>query len=432
MLEQEGFDEECYEQPQMMCHYCLDKFNLDMMEHPENKKFVYYRCSGKDWVCRARHECSNPINISWNKDMLMGSKTYVKKISHAMETMDPRIALLSIHKFHQEICKEQHHMVKMVQVGEQMAFQTYTPFRLRDEMFPVPPIGEEWSDYDVKPWNGERDKILTPAHWKNRIDDMMTDKYSTWVQTCTCQNSQMLPDRDVCNFCLGKYVKKTVVFIQEEEEEEEIPTPSDGKTILPGVPINPNWFRFNQKICAEEDPNDEPHTSKTYTSDEAPPINRMTPKEILQDMRQIAGVPEPCNWCQWRKIAFPKVERHCTGVYNLCYLKFSLFEDLPLALNRFGTMHHQLMKCDTVKGYQKLMNSLFDVDEVERAIQIKLMVDDDISFYYPYMGRVMACYDALIFRAYWGNKVLKKLNPSPVSTSEEDDEEEIVINLQQV
>ena len=425
MLDQEGFDEEAYEQPQMMCHYCLDKFNLEQTEHPENKKFIYYRCSGKDWVCRARHECCNPVTIQWNREQLMSSRTYVKKICEAIDLLDPRIALISINKFHADISREQHHMVKITQVGEQMAYQTYTPFRLEDEMFPIPPVGEEWSDFQVPPSSG-KDSITT-SHWKGREDMMLYDRMITWFQTCTCKNSEMDPEREVCHICLAEYVKKTVVFQEEVQEKNKLSQAGkmqggNGLSKLPGIPINANWFKFTQYLCSEDDPKDKPDTSKTFNYEKQSLSHPLTVRDALEKMAEISGVPEPCNWCQWRKIAFPKVDRHCTGVYNLCYFKHAMFEELPVHLNRFGTMHHQMVKCDTVKGYQKLMDSLFSVEEVERAIAIKLMVDDDISFYYPFMSRVMACYDALIFRYYWGDKVLKKLD----SSSEESDDSEII------
>lgn len=416
MLELENFDENEFEQPQVMCTYCSNKFNLDFGEHPETKKFIYYRCSGKEWICQARHECACVEEIPWNKDVLMSHKTYVHKVTKAIETMEPRIALISLHKFHQDITKEQHHMVKMTQVGEQFCYPTFTPFRLDNDMFPLPAIGQELSDYIVPPWNGLKDEVIFDAQWKNTEHHMYRDTIVTFLQTCNCLNSQM-DDAERCVVCEERYERRLFYY---KEGDERLVTPEDTRkeahnSSMPNIPSTSTWNQFSKVMNFEAScGNQAPMSFQTQMKT----LNNLTVKEALTNIHAITGAPNPCDWCQWRKVTFPHSDIHCTGIYKLCYFKFTMFEEMPYGLNRYAAIQHQIMKCSTVKEYRKFMDKIFSVDEIQRAITLKLMIDDDISFYYPFMGRVMALYDALILRWYWGDRVLKE---TVSSTTSEDD-----------
>ena len=436
MLEKENFNETDYEQPQIMCGYCSKKFNLDIAEHPENKKFIYYRCSGKDWICQARHECASVQDIPWKKDWLMSHETYVKKVCHAIENMEPRIALNSLHKFHEDITREQHHMVKMTQIGEICCYPTFTPFQLENGMFPLPPIGEEWSPYQIEPWGGWKQDDIRDAQWRNTEQQIYKDMVVTYVQTCHCQESQM-DGEDYCTVCGEGYDKKMLYYTEDcatdegkmKQEKPQQPHNEDGHYPMPGIPTNPHWNKFCQAMLHDASHNPIPtmsHTTQVKT------LTNLTVKDTLSKIHAIAGAPDPCEWCQWRKVAFPGNDIHCTGVYKLCYFKYTMFEEVPYGLNRFASMQHQIMKSDTVKEYGKFMDRIFSVDEIQRAITLKLMIDDDIAYYYPFMSKVMACYDALILRWYWGPYVLKEKEPSTSTSESETAEEEVVIEYTQL
>lgn len=425
MLEKMDYDEDCYPPCQMMCPYCTDKFNWDQSEPLDNKKFVYHRCSGTDWICRARHECACPIYIQWNKEQLMTHNTYVKKINQAIQTMDPRIAMFSINCFNNEIAKEQHHMVKIVQVGEQFIYHTYSPFQLEDGMFPVPPIGHEWSAVEVLPWSAAQSasELITKAHWKNYKEEKKHDKMQTWIQVCNCANSDMVPEEFKCDKCGTNYNERTVICREEVIEEHVL---DDCK--MPGVPKQADWDKF-YKVALQNECEDISHregSNQTGLNEiRIKHVWSLNGKELLEQIHTITGHPDPCEWCKWRKINFPKLEIHCSGVYDLCHFKHRMLEEAPYGLNRYGSMHHAIMKCDSVQEYARLLDKIFSVSAVERAVTLKLIVDDDIAFYHPHMCTVINCYDALIMRWYWGDNVLNKpICDTPSSSSLSSDEEE--------
>ena len=428
MLEKMNYDEECEPVCELMCHYCSEKFTWDQTEHPENKKFVYHRCSGKEWICRARHECASPMYIQWNKEQLMSHHTYVKKINQAIQSMDPKIALFSINCFHNEVSKEQHHMVKIIQVGEQFIYHTYSPFKLEDGMFPVPPIGHEWSEFQVLPWGAGQlaSELITKAHWKNYGEEKLRDKMQTWIQVCSCPNSSMMPQEFKCTQCGTKYNERTVIYHEEMVEEHVL-----DECTMPGTPKQADWDKFYQVALQNECVEGEKGEGSTQNSLNSVRIRHvwsLSGKELLEQIHTITGHPDPCDWCKWRKLYFPKLDVHCTGVYDLCNFKHRMFEESPYGLNRIGTMHHAIMQCHNVKDYAKLLDKIFSVNEIERAVTLKLIVDDDIAFYYPHMCKVMDCYDALIMRWYWGEHVLVNreicTTPSSSSDSSEEDPEE--------
>lgn len=422
MLEQMDYSEEYQPGCKMMCNYCSEKFKWDNTEHPENKKFVYHRCSGMSWICKARHECASPIYIQWNKEQLMTHTTYVKKINQAIQTMDPKIALFSINCFHNEVKKEQHHMVKMVQVGEQFIYHTYSPFKLQDGMFPVPPIGNEWSEFGIIPWGAGKkaSELITEAHWKNYEEKQNHEKMQTWIQVCNCANSEMVPETFKCSQCDTKYNEKAV-FYQESVEEEQVLN----ECTMPGRPKEADWDKFYKVALQNECSEEEGSRQEGLNQVRIKHVWSLNGLELLEQIQTITGHPNPCDWCKWRKLYFPKLEVHCTGIYDLCHFKHKFFEESPYGLNRTGTMHHAIMKCDDVKEYAKLLDKIFSVNEIERAITLKLIVDDDIAFYYPHMCKVIDCYDALIMRWYWGKNVLKTaICSTPTSTPDSSDIDE--------
>ena len=75
----------------------------------------------------------------------------------------------------------------------------------------------------------------------------------------------------------------------------------------------------------------------------------------------------------------------------------------------------RILLCDTVKRYGELLDEIFNVKFIERAMQLKAMVDCQIMAIHPHMAKIIAFYDLMIYRYY-----------SPVwnRNAEEEEEEE--------
>ena len=56
--------------------------------------------------------------------------------------------------------------------------------------------------------------------------------------------------------------------------------------------------------------------------------------------------------------------------------------------------------CDTLKRYADLLDEIFNAKFIERAMQLKAMVDYQIDTIHPHMAKIIAFYDLLIYRYY--------------------------------
>ena len=68
-----------------------------------------------------------------------------------------------------------------------------------------------------------------------------------------------------------------------------------------------------------------------------------------------------------------------------------------------------------MKRYADLLDDIFSVKFLERAMQLKAMVDCEIIAIHPHMARIIAFYDLLIYRYYspvWNRDAERKLQSS--------------------
>ena len=85
----------------------------------------------------------------------------------------------------------------------------------------------------------------------------------------------------------------------------------------------------------------------------------------------------------------------------------------------------KILLCDTKKNYGKLLDEIFNVKFIERAIQLKAMVDCQIMAIHPHMAKIIAYYDLLIYRYYspiWNRNGEGKLQA--LEEEEEDDDDD--------
>ena len=60
----------------------------------------------------------------------------------------------------------------------------------------------------------------------------------------------------------------------------------------------------------------------------------------------------------------------------------------------------RILLCDTKKNYGELLDEIFNVKFIERAMQLKAMVDCQIMAIHPHISKIIAYYDLLIYRYY--------------------------------
>ena len=87
-------------------------------------------------------------------------------------------------------------------------------------------------------------------------------------------------------------------------------------------------------------------------------------------------------------------------------------------------MMTRILMCDTLKRYAEFMNEIFKVKYIERAMQLKAIVDCQIMGIHPHMAKIIAKYDLLMYRYYspvWNRNAEGKLE---LEEKEEEQEKE--------
>ena len=63
-----------------------------------------------------------------------------------LKNQQPKDAVYNIEHFHLELTKKMPHLMKTTQLAQFLIYSNYIPFQLTEGIFPVPPIGEEFTD----------------------------------------------------------------------------------------------------------------------------------------------------------------------------------------------------------------------------------------------------------------------------------------------
>ena len=85
----------------------------------------------------------------------------------------------------------------------------------------------------------------------------------------------------------------------------------------------------------------------------------------------------------------------------------------------------QILLCDTMKNYGELLDEIFNVKFIERAMQLKAMVDCQIMAIHPHKARIIPFYDLLIYRYYspvWNRNGEGKLQALEEDGGDDDDD----------
>ena len=150
-----------------------------------------------------------------------------------------------------------------------------------------------------------------------------------------------------------------------------------------------------------------------------------TLNEILHAIHKLSLASDACFHCVWLKHKMPRKIINCTGIPKLCSLKYELFNVWPSKFYKESYLMTRILLCDTMENYGKLLDEIFNVKFIERAMQLKAMVDCQIMAIHPHMAKIIAYYNLLIYRYYspvWNRNGEGKLQT--LKEEEEEDEEE--------
>ena len=376
LLDKLNYNEKQHVQVYNLCTHCETVEDLDRSVPMEKKKLTYLHCSGYDWICRAIYEVERDETILWTQYSLMTPQEYCELITEAMETMEPRSAMFSIHKFNKDLRMEQPHTVNTIHAVEELLFKCYVPLKLQKNRLPVPPEGKEFLEEIVAPMNIEQSELVEPTFKES------------WVPTCSCPEKSLDPETEACTQCGNSKLQlvrekintgdltqmpdwdPTLHFLDEEKDMV------DGNAAATGIQRDLDIVRARALV------------SNTCT-------------EMINHISTHTGIKDPCQFCQTKKRSAPDRIVECSGVEELCTFKHEFFKAWPVGMVRDKSYNEIVLSCYTVAKYKDILDQVFSLKYVERAMNVKRMIDTDLLPIHPHLAPVANLYNCILYRYYW-------------------------------
>ena len=193
------------------------------------------------------------------------------------------------------------HLIKTTQLAEFLIYSNYIPFQLTEGIFPVPPIGEEFTDAYVPP-------MKSKMKYENKNNELVETEEYGWIQPGWKEE-------------LTKNYKNLA----------ENPSPEQD---------------FIEKILDQ--------IKKYETLD-----------EILHAIHKLSLASDACFHCVWLKHNVPRKIINCTGIPKLCSLKYELFNVWPSKFYKESYLMTRILLHDTMENYGKLLDEIFNVKFIE-------------------------------------------------------------------
>ena len=209
----------------------------------QNCKQLFVQCSGVGWLCRARQRLVNMMYIHWETHGEMTTKkVYNMILMHIMSTQ-PKDAVYNIEHFNLEVIKKMPYLMK-THLAEFLIYSNYIPYTLIEGIFPVSPIGQEYTDDYVPP-------MKTKLRYDDDGEEIEKDEFGCeapkWKdELAKCKNfaQESTPDKDFLVKILDE-INKYQVFDEILHTIHKLSTASDPcfhcvwlKHKLPGKVIN--------------------------------------------------------------------------------------------------------------------------------------------------------------------------------------------------
>ena len=129
---------------------------------------------------------------------------------------------------------------------------------------------------------------------------------------------------------------------------------------------------------------------------------------LLNNIDKLIAVADPCDLCVWRKENNPSHVVVCSGVKEQCTFKYEFFAAWPKYLWSKLNKTEMLLDCDTLEKYAQLMDIIFSVKYIERAFELKTIIDNTLLSLHPHMCYPINWYDTLLYRFHYSPWVIPK------------------------
>ena len=189
-----------------------------------------------------------------------------------------------------------------------------------------------------------------------------------------------LTDQYVAPVQIGKEEKE--VPVQKAKWSNEVYTPVSGTSFFT------DWERM-------EDLN------KGRKRERSDYLSNTNDKLLLCMMDKLCTTSDPCSHCRTRKLVNPAKKVDCLGLRAVCSLRTLFLEQVPQRYNSVYGMTCRLMTCDNFEKYRSLLNEIFNLQFIERAMELKRKVDVELLRIHPHLRAIIGWYDALLYRYYY-------------------------------
>ena len=135
-----------------LCICCVQKLPThDKSEVDVNPKTqgLYIRCSGLVWLCRARDKLITTRRMIWNPKWLMKKELYNGMVQNLVYGDCAKNVIYQMEHFNMNLVNQQAHMQTAAKIAEYVVYTNYKPHLLKDDVFPIPPVGYEYFDMKV-------------------------------------------------------------------------------------------------------------------------------------------------------------------------------------------------------------------------------------------------------------------------------------------
>ena len=98
---------------------------------------------------------------------------------------------------------------------------------------------------------------------------------------------------------------------------------------------------------------------------------------------------------------YPDCLVDCSGWSNMDMLRFMYFRENPMGMTHAHTHSATIMNCNDKEVYKFLMNKVFSITYLDRALIVKNYTDNELVKYHPHLAPIIWWYNALLYRFYW-------------------------------
>ena len=160
-----------------------DRFEVDV---DYQTRSVYIRCSGLPWLCRAK--LIGGRRMIFNPYRLMKKQMYNGILQNLVCGDCAKNVIYQMEKFNMNLVSQQLHMQTAAHIAEYVVYTNYKPHLLKDDVFPVPPVG--YDNFEIKTpaqiENNDGKEVVDPdeienvgyevCNWKPQLNDMLVHK----------------------------------------------------------------------------------------------------------------------------------------------------------------------------------------------------------------------------------------------------------------